>query len=124
MGLEEEEIDLEFEQLHEIELEAREGGNEKDLDALPGTWIPFQQTHTGRSTQGFSDKKMKKYLAGKKSLWEVPVGWRGEVYRYFERQVYQHMLQILQVHLVAYEKAVKNLKAAKVSQIPNYYSCY
>ncbi|RFU29613.1 hypothetical protein B7463_g6744, partial [Scytalidium lignicola] len=110
MGLEEEEVDLEFEQLRELELELGETPDDFEEEALTGAWISFEETYTGRATHGYSDKKMRKYLSDKQNLYEVPSNLRGEVYRFFQRQLRKRVVEEYRTNLVPYASAVHNIK--------------
>lgn len=114
MDLEEEEVDLEFEQLHELELELGDVPLDIDEDCLSGKWVPFAETYTGRSTNRYSEQKMRKYLSDKTSLYEVPPNFRGEVYRYFQRQLKKNLAEAYRICLKPYAKAVRNIKIARV----------
>ncbi|KAH8816936.1 P-loop containing nucleoside triphosphate hydrolase protein [Xylogone sp. PMI_703] len=113
MGLEEEEVDLEFEQLRELELELGESPEDFEEENLAGAWVPFQEMLTGRTTSGYSDKKMRRYLADKQNLYEIPSNLRGEVYRYFQRQLKRQLAEEYRTTLVSYVKTINNLKIAK-----------
>ena len=106
-----EDSDIEFEKLEEEEKETSEGLEEI---ALKGVWIPFSKRFTGKRTQGVSEKKLKKLLGVKKSLQDIPAGMRGDVYRFFEKQLERLMTDAMRGKLELYGKVAQDIKISKV----------
>ncbi|KAG0650451.1 Helicase required for RNAi-mediated heterochromatin assembly 1, partial [Hyphodiscus hymeniophilus] len=119
-GLPMEESDLEFEQLREFEEENEHSPEDKGLDALSGVMIAFGRTMTSRCPPAAEDRKIKKFLASKKDLYEIPPGMRGQVYRYFEKQLNKMILAKLKEHLKQYKSAVDNIQIAKSKWLNNF----
>ena len=113
MGLPLEECDLEYEQLQDVEREEDDLLANKDEDALSGVAIPFGRTMTGRCPPGFDDRKIRK-MASKKDLHDIPLGMRGPVYRYWEKQLNKIILTKLKIQLSEYKTCTNYLRIAKV----------
>jgi helicase required for RNAi-mediated heterochromatin assembly 1 len=114
LGLPVEESDLEYEQLQQVELEDGESPIDKEADALPGQWIPFRREWTGRCPSGIEDKKVKKLLSSNKNLYDIPMGMRGPVYRFWEKKLNKNMLEKLRVDLREYKSTVDSIRIVKV----------
>lgn len=110
MGLELEDTEVEYEQIEEIEGEQR--AEAKDIDGLSGDWFAFQRTMTGKSSPATSFSSIKKY-SRKKNLYEIPVPYRGEVYRAWEKELNKKMLQDLKGHMKEYGEIAKIYEVAK-----------
>ncbi|KAJ5035137.1 uncharacterized protein L3040_008396 [Drepanopeziza brunnea f. sp. 'multigermtubi'] len=114
-GLPLEEIDVELEQLRDLE-EANDdrGFDEKDGNfALGGNWFPFERRHTGLHSQPVDDAKIKKLLEKRKSLYAIPLGRRGEVYRYFERRIDAVMVAELRQIFEKYQRCVDDYSVTR-----------
>jgi helicase required for RNAi-mediated heterochromatin assembly 1 len=72
---------------------------------------------TGRHShpQTLNDKKIKQKLASWKNLYDVPVAHRGEVYRFFEKEMNKIVLKELKVRLKEYQDFVNGWTVTKVS---------
>lgn len=114
LGLPMEEIDLEFEQLQELELESPNGQADKDIDAMQGVFIEFQRQLTGNANLALDEKRIRKMLRSQ-NLYSVPAGNRGSVYRYFERVIDRQMEQQLKVLFQQFQAIVDEYKITKVS---------
>ena len=114
-GLPIEESDLEYEQLQQVDQENEEGPADKVLDSLTGVAIVFSRAVTGHSPVGADDKKIRKLLSSKQDLHDIPTGMRGQVYRYFEKQLNKTILAKLKEQLREYKSATDALHIAKVS---------
>jgi len=108
-----EELDIEFEQLKELEEEMKPEVD-GELEGLSREWVPFRRKVTGRHTGPINIKIIRKLLASKRNLYDIPVATRGEVYRYFEKKMNEIMLKELRSRLKEYQSAVQNLTIAKV----------
>ncbi len=122
LGLPMEEGDIEFEQLQELEQQMVEadGSNDKDKDfGLNGEWVPFRRKHTGRHQGSVDESSVKKLLGSLKSdnLYHIPVARRGEVYRYFEKQLDEIMMLQLQQSLQKYKQYVEGYSITKVNTV-------
>ena len=112
--LEIEEIEDEHERLLELGLENEEyiaPQGSKQKDALAGQYLPFNRRVTGRHT-AISTLKLKKLL-GKRNLFDIPVAYRGTIYRSWEKQLNEKMLKELKVHLKDYQAACNRLKVSR-----------
>lgn len=102
-----EEDEEEYEKLAELGIIAEEENatsqEAKDDGGLQGFYIAFKRKRTGRSSV-VSTQKLKKLLA-KKNLFDVPKAYRGEIYRFWEKQLNEKMLQELKGHLREYRTA-------------------
>ena len=114
LGFPVEESDLEYEQLQQVELENEDLSDEKETDGLRGKWIAFCRGWTGRCPAGVEDRKVKKLLSSTKSLYDIPIGMRGPIYRYWEKKLNKIMLEKLKSNLKEYKFAVDNIRIAKV----------
>jgi helicase required for RNAi-mediated heterochromatin assembly 1 len=114
LGLPVEESDLEFEQLQQVELEDEESPVDKETDALKGEWISFRRQWTGRCPSGVEQRKVKKLLASNKNLYDIPMGMRGPVYRFWEKKLNKIMLEKLHDHLKQYKSTVDSIRVVKV----------
>lgn len=130
-GLPLEELDLEYEQQLDRDLEGDEGGpNDDDKDVLRGkyhisellslltqiigTWVPYRRSLTGKKSSNWDDRKIQKLLAKSPDLFSIPAGNRGTVYRYFERVINRIMLQKMKTLLREYKATVQTTIIAKV----------
>jgi helicase required for RNAi-mediated heterochromatin assembly 1 len=113
-GLPVEESDLEFEQLQQLELDDEESPIGKETDVLRGKWIPFRRQWTGRCPAGVEYRKVKKLLSSNKNLYDIPMGMRGPVYRFWEKKLNKHMLEKLRGHLKEYKSTVNSIRVTKV----------
>lgn len=112
--LEMEEIEDEYERLRELGLENEEHFEvqDKEKDALYGNYLPFKRRVTGREG-AVSTQKLKKLLA-KKNLFDVPVAYRGTVYRSWEKQLNEKMLRELKEYQAACNRLKVNREHANV----------
>jgi helicase required for RNAi-mediated heterochromatin assembly 1 len=119
LGLPMEESDIEYEQIEELEEEAnvKADGEKPQDDSLNGIWVPFNRKFTGRhsSPPTLNDKKIKKLLTSHKNLLEIPVALRGEIYRFFEKQVNIIALRDFRTRLQQFEQHVNSYLVTKVS---------
>ena len=114
LGLPLEEMDLEYEQLHEQE-DGPEGRDENDIDAMRGTTIPFRRIWTGKSSSTWPDRKIEKELSKSTNLYNISAANRGTVYRYFERQLDKQMLEKVRELYKQYQMIVNETRVKKVS---------
>jgi hypothetical protein len=107
---------MEWEQLKEIEAENEEALGEKGRDDLRGIWVEFNCKWTGRAATGVNDRQVKKQLSIHKNLYDIPMGMRGQIYRYWEKQLKKKMLAQLKDHLREYKSTVDDFRVTKVRQ--------
>lgn len=114
LGLPIEEADLEFEQLQELEQELESA--ESHEDNLNGKVLPFLRSFTGRPSAAIDDRKIKRALSSRESLYDIPQSWRGPIYRYWEKQVNRECLVKLRSLLADYKSIVETTRITKVSR--------
>lgn len=138
-GLPMEELDLEYEQQLDRDLEGLESGpNDDDREVLRGkfrmlqlltllihligTWVPYRRSLTGKKSSAWDDRRIQKLLAKSPDLFSIPAGNRGTVYRYFERVINKIMLQKVKTLLNEYQAIVKTTAIIKVNdpKLPKY----
>lgn len=118
LGFPLEEGDIEAEQLQALEQEAVDasGPDDKESDiGLSGRWVPFGRKYTGRHSTFVADSASRRKLSRCKDLFEIPLGERGQMYRYFERQMNKLVMQKFQELLVKYQRHVEDSYITKVS---------
>lgn len=115
MGFHEEEKS-EFETLEEDEAEFGRKDDD-DLDMLSGRYYPVKELFTSRPSPGWSDKRIQKELDSKSNLWNIPQTIRGQVYRYFRRNIKERLLAAVHNHLKTYNRNVQNVKIAKWQEL-------
>ncbi|KAH9218255.1 P-loop containing nucleoside triphosphate hydrolase protein [Leptodontidium sp. 2 PMI_412] len=111
LGFPLEEGDIEAEQLQALEQEAVDasGPDDKESDiGLSGRWVPFGRKYTGRHSTFVADSASRRKLSRCKDLFEIPLGERGQMYRYFERQMNKLVMQKFQELLVKYQRHVED----------------
>lgn len=110
-GFEFEEIDLEFEQLQELEAEARI--DDENVDMIRGEQITVKEIFTGRkSTRGVTEELVKAALE-KQDMWEIEESLRGAVYRSLQQQLKDAMRRAFRGLAKAYEGAVQDIKSGR-----------
>ncbi|KAH7311881.1 P-loop containing nucleoside triphosphate hydrolase protein [Rhexocercosporidium sp. MPI-PUGE-AT-0058] len=100
LGFPLEEGDIEAEQLQALEQEAADAVRLEEKESeigLSGRWVPFGP-----------DSTSKRRLNRCKDLFEIPLGERGQMYRYFENQMNKIMMQKFQEMLIKYQKYVED----------------
>jgi helicase required for RNAi-mediated heterochromatin assembly 1 len=110
-----EEEELGYAQVQERSTELTEGQDFANEDAPQDEWIPFRRRLTGRNVSKIQlhESKIKKLLRSNSNLNHVPKELRGEVYRYWEEQVNEIVLQKLRDVLPKYEQHVKDYQVVK-----------
>jgi len=108
-GLELEDNELDFEQLKDAEFP-----DDQDQDGLTGVFVPFKRQFTGRHSAGVNEKKVKRILEKNENLYDINVGMRGDIYRYWERQLDRKMLQKLRERMTSYKETVESVRIVKV----------
>ncbi|KAL2062469.1 hypothetical protein VTL71DRAFT_6735 [Oculimacula yallundae] len=111
LGFPLEEGDIEAEQLRQLEQEAADASSPEDKEVefgLGGPWVPFGRKVTGRHTAAVVDSAARRKLSRCKDLFEIPLSDRGQMYRYFEKQMNKIVMQKLQEYLVKYKRYVED----------------
>lgn len=110
-GFEFEEIDREFEQLKELEAEAKI--DDENIDPIKGEVIKVNELFTGRkSTRGATEELVKAALE-KQDMWEIEESLRGAVYRSLQQRLKDAMRRTLRGLAKAYEETVQDIKSAR-----------
>lgn len=111
-GFEEEDEDLEFEQLQELEAET--GVNdEEDIEMLQGPWCQLSDPWTTQSVAAATLDKAKRELDTKNNLNDIPAYLRPVVYSIMQEKVKIAMRVKVQELAEEYEKTLKNLRIGK-----------
>lgn len=110
-GFDYEEMDLEFEQLKELEAEAKLS-NDDEFEGLRGEQVRFDEPLTGRWRLGRSNEELETLLKNA-DLWDIPIDLRGPLYRHMQQRVKQQMVQKMRGLAKEYDKQSKNLKIGK-----------
>ncbi|KAG4433671.1 hypothetical protein IFR05_010839 [Cadophora sp. M221] len=117
LGFPLEEGDIEAEQLRALEQETVDASGPDDKESemgLSGLWVPFGRNYSGRHSSFVSDSASKRKLNRCKDLFEIPLGERGQMYRYFERQMNKLVMQKLQEVLIKYQRHVEDSYITKL----------
>lgn len=110
-GFEFEEIDLEFEQLKELEAEAKI--DDESIDTIRGEQITVKELFTGRkSTRGVTEELVKAALE-KQDMWEIDETLRGAVYRSLQQRLKDAMRRALRGLAKSYEETVQDVKSGR-----------
>jgi helicase required for RNAi-mediated heterochromatin assembly 1 len=107
----EEEQDLEFEQLKELEVEQGLTDDE-DRDILRGQYIPVIEPFFARRSVLLTAKAIEKLLQGQ-DLWKIPPQARGAVYRFLQSKAKEILLNEFRIKAKAYVVATCELKIGK-----------
>lgn len=113
LGLPLEESDAEFEQLQQVELEGEENAGDKEMEYFHGTKLMYLRKLTGRSHPGVDDRKVKKLLSSNQNLYDIPMGMRGQIYRYWEKRLNKSILAKLKEQLRDYKSLMDEFRAVK-----------
>lgn len=114
LDLEFEEEDLEFEQLREMEAEARSNDDE-GTDCLLGQWIPIAQRYTARRRHGATSQAVER-MSKTQNLWAVPPHLRGLVYLQFEKTVKETIRDNFRRYSRDYMRVARELRVGKWEQ--------
>ncbi|KAL2822192.1 P-loop containing nucleoside triphosphate hydrolase protein [Aspergillus cavernicola] len=107
-GFAEDEVDLEFEQLRELEAEQGVKDND-DFEALRGTFTPIREGYYGRRSSPDAGTNRREYF-GYDDVWKIPVKDRGWVYNELRDQLKGKILREFRELLVHYSGNCKNLQ--------------
>lgn len=109
-GFDFEEVDLEFEQLQEMEAEAKV--DDEVMDILRGDYIGLKEPFTGRKTRGVTEEAVKAALE-KEDMWEINVTLRGPVYRSMQQKLKDAMKKAFRQMAKSYEEIVSETKIGR-----------
>lgn len=125
-GLPVEEDDIAYEQAQKLAKELdgtedRDGDapilDEDDLERLRGDWLPFMRKYTGKHVAPVSETRIRKLLDKNTSLNKIAKPLRGEVYRYWEKKLYEISLTQFRSHLKRYQCSVESYQVARVGTL-------
>ena len=111
-GFEDEEIDLEFEQLKELEAEI--GINEDEFDdSLSGPYVALEEPWTGRNRPGHnSTNDIEKWLESP-DLFDVPLYYRGSIYKHLQKKAKEILLSAFRAEASIYSRVCRDLQIGK-----------
>lgn len=104
---EEDEADLEYEQLKELEQE--QDYMDDELEALKGPFLPLREPLVG---QGNADKSGATEI-DIEDLWQIPPGRRGSVYNTLRQNAKAHLLAVFRQNALKYNVAAIDRKVGK-----------
>ncbi len=110
-GYEVEEADLEFEQLKELEAEAKGADEGDDFDTLRGPYVALVEPFTGRSNRVLT--KQVEMLLKTQDLWKIPEASRGAIYSYLQRKAKEAILKAFRQEALTYARVLRDLKIGK-----------
>lgn len=109
-----EEVDLEFEQLNELEAEAKVDEDD-DVNALKGTCVRLNEPFTGNASPYSplnTEEKLQAQLE-EQDLWKIKHSYRGAIYCYMQRQVKLAIRDAFRHKAAEYTVIVKELKIGR-----------
>ncbi|RHZ61331.1 putative DEAD box helicase involved in nonsense mediated decay [Aspergillus thermomutatus] len=109
-GFDEDEVDLEYEQLKE--LEAEQGIDEDDYENLRGQFIFLREAMRGLVPSSLPETACLDYLRHS-DMWKVPVKARGAVYDALRSQLKTMLLEQFRKLAAAYTRNCEDLRIAK-----------
>lgn len=109
-GFQEDEVDLEYEQLKELEAEH---GIDDEVETLGGEHFPLEEGYTGRTFLRLSElSKAKEYL-NMEDLWDIPIKLRGLVYNQLCRLAKDRILKSYRILLETYQEICRRIQVAR-----------
>ncbi len=114
-GFEEEDIDLEFEQVTELQAEMGVTDDE-DAENLKGKWCTVDDRYTIARAGGAVRKTAEELLQKTPDLWKIKENLRGPVYGIMQEKAKAVMLGRFREQAKTYEKLVRDLKVGKWEQ--------
>jgi helicase required for RNAi-mediated heterochromatin assembly 1 len=109
-GFAEDDIDREYEQLKEIEVE--HGSLEDDWSTFMNQFIPFGRGLCNANPSRISDVLVKKQLE-QRDLWDIPKKYRGAVYDYLRQQLLLNLREDVRRLAKDYEDASRNYQIGR-----------
>ena len=111
-GFSEEEIDLEYEQV--TELQAEHGvTDDEDIENLQGDWCTVRDNFTIAKSSGSQPKIAQEALHKTRDLWKINNNLRGSIYTILQVEAKAKILARFREQAKAYEKVVRDLKVGK-----------
>lgn len=118
-GLQLEDWDEDLNEELEADVELEEVGHKdedkRDIDELIEEEIILQRKFTTVSSGGLNNRKIQDLLRKYDNLYDIPVGMRGAVYRYWETKLDKEVQEDIRRILKEYYKVVRQTKINKVS---------
>ena len=112
-GFAEEEVDLEYEQVTELQAEMGVT-DEEDIEYLKGRWCPVDDRHTVAKNSGAAAlATAKRLLETAHDLWKVRETLRGPMYSIMQESAKAKMLAAFREQAKAYVRIVRDLKVGK-----------
>lgn len=109
-GFVEDEVDLEYEQLKE--LEAEQGLDDEDFESLKGQFLYLHEGLCGRDVKGYPEKTISGYLSTR-DMWRIPARARGAVYNTLRKIAKTKILSIFRNLVVSYNKTCDELQIGR-----------
>lgn len=110
-GFAEDDIDLEYEQLKELELE--QGLDEEDSETLRGPYMSLMEQVKGRSLSATAADASRGRFLKYDDLWKIPPRDRGGIYSIFQKLAKEAIRNTFRSLAKRYEVAAENLKTGK-----------
>ncbi|KAF3479697.1 helicase required for RNAi-mediated heterochromatin assembly 1 [Arthroderma uncinatum] len=110
-GFAEEDIDLEYEQLKE--LEAEHGLDDDDYETLKGQYIGMREFCTARGPAIYSGKSVESNYLKYEDMWKIPSGARAATYALLQKRVKEVVRRKFCGMLERYNTVCRNLKIGK-----------
>lgn len=111
-GFVEEEIDLEYEQLKE--LEAEQGLNDDDdVEGLRGEYFHLKEGFRGKKHSTLSKQRAEDTYLKSQDMWKIPTVARSAVYGLLQKRAKQKILESVHSILREYDVAASKIKAEK-----------
>lgn len=107
---EEDEIDLQYEQLRE--LEAEQGLLDEEHDILKGQHLFIKEAFCGKEFENFDEAQIQEFLQYP-DLWDVPKMFRGSVYNALRRIAKRNLLDDIRALMHQYEGNARNIQLGK-----------
>lgn len=109
-GFKEDEIDLQYEQLKE--LEADQGLGDDEYDYLKGQYLCIREGLRGRETVSFSNATIQGYLRCR-DMWTIPTAARGNVYNVLRSLAKEKLAADIRKLVYLYKLNAENLQIGK-----------
>ncbi|KAL1853711.1 hypothetical protein Plec18170_005102 [Paecilomyces lecythidis] len=110
-GFSEDDIDLEYEQLKE--LEAEQGIEDDDLEILRGTFTHLKEGFIGRAMPSLTERTIQEVHLRRQDLWRIPANVRGSVYNTLRRLAKEKIARKLRQFLRLYDDSCVDLQVGK-----------
>lgn len=110
-GFVEEEIDLEYEQLKELEQE--QGLDDDDIENLKGDYISLKEGYYARRHHTISDKGAQDKYLKCNDMWKIPAFARGAVYTLLQKRAKEKIRESVRSILKEYNRIAMNVKAGR-----------